>query len=65
MISLKVGDPICVGDTIQTGANSWVIFLLADNTQWMMAAKQHGVSHQLSFSIRRNRHAAAQPSTFW
>ncbi len=38
MVSLKVGDPICVGDTIQTGANSWVIFLLADNTQWMMAA---------------------------
>ena len=37
MISLKVGDPICAGDTIQTGANSSVTFLLADNTQWMLA----------------------------
>ena len=38
MITLHVGDTVCVGDTIQTAANSWVIFLLADNTQWMMGA---------------------------
>ena len=38
MLTLKVDDTICVGDTIQTGANSWVIFLLTDSTQWMMGA---------------------------
>lgn len=36
MSALQVGGTICVGDVIQTGANSTVTFLLADNTQWML-----------------------------
>ncbi len=61
MISLKVGDPICVGDTIQTGANSWVIFLLADNTQWMMAA---GSTASVTSYVFDSKKPAGSSATF-